>query len=101
MSLVDRGIWCARQESNPHPIPYEGTALPVELRARPGRPCRSAEPAVYGASGDGGYGFGGLIRVTETTLAQPNRLMNLLAVIFDDPINFVESIARQFLLRGD
>ncbi len=65
---------------------------------RAGRPCRGGKGAVYGP---GGYGFGGLIRVTETTLAQPNRLMNLLAVIFDDPINFVESIARQFLLRGD
>ena len=65
---------------------------------RAGRPCRGGKAAVYGA---GGYGFGSLIQVTETTLAQPNRLMNLLAVIFDDPINFVEGIARQFLLRGD
>ncbi len=68
---------------------------------RAGRPCRGGKGAVYGPGGYGGYGFGGLIRVAETTLAQPNRLMNLLAVIFDDPINFVESIARQFLLRGD
>ncbi len=68
---------------------------------RAGRPCRGPEPAVYGAGGYGGYGFDGLIRVTESALAQPNGLMNLLAVIFDDPINFIESIARQFLLRGD